>query len=137
MKSRILAAAVVATSALALSATAGLAGSHKKVCTALAAVDPDNDGKLDLSEAQAAAGKVFAKLDPDKDGTLDRKELRGRLSGKEIAAGDPDKDKSIDKSEYLAIVAARFKAADPDGDGTLDCKELHSKAGRALLRLIR
>ncbi|MGA7997969.1 MAG: calcium-binding protein, partial [Bradyrhizobium sp.] len=31
----------------------------------------------------------------------------------------------------------RFNAADPDHDGTLDAKELNSKAGQALLRLLR
>ena len=39
--------------------------------------------------------------------------------------------------EYLAAVGERFKMADPDGDGTLDAKELNSKAGKALLALIK
>jgi Ca2+-binding EF-hand superfamily protein len=34
-------------------------------------------------------------------------------------------------------VAERFKMADPDGDGTLDAKELNSKAGKALIALIK
>lgn len=113
------------------------AKSKEKVCKSLAAIDPDNDGKLDLAEAKKAAGAVFDKLEKDKDGTLDAKELKGRLSAKELAAGDPDKDKTIDKNEYLAIVEARFKAANKDKDDTIECKEMGSAAGQALLRLLK
>jgi len=35
------------------------------------------------------------------------------------------------------VVEKRFKAADPDKDGTLDAKEFNSRAGKALLRLLR
>ena len=43
----------------------------------------------------------------------------------------------LDKNEYMAVVEARFKAANPDNDGTLDAKELRSRAGLALLRLVK
>ena len=99
--------------------------------------DTDNDGTVDLPEAKKAASAVFDRLDRDKDGTLDRRELRGRLSAKELAAADPDKDGTLTKDEYLAVVEQRFKAANPDNDGTLDAKELKSRAGRALVRLLR
>jgi len=99
--------------------------------------DTDNDGTVDLAEAKKAAAALFDQLDRDKDGTLDRRELRGRLTPKEFAAADPDKDGTLTKDEYLAVVEQRFKAADPDNDGTLDAKELRSKAGRALVRLLR
>jgi hypothetical protein len=39
--------------------------------------------------------------------------------------------------EYLAVVEQRFNAANPDKDGTLDDKELRSRAGQALLRLMK
>jgi EF hand len=104
---------------------------------ALAALDPDKDGTVDLAEAKAAATKLFDKLDGDHDGTLDKKELRGRISGKDFTGADPDKDGTIDQKEYLAIVEQRFNAADPDKDGTLDAKELGSKAGKALLQLLQ
>ena len=71
------------------------------------------------------------------DGTLDRRELRGHLSGAELAAADPDKDGTLSKDEYLKVVENRFKAADPDNDGTLDEKQLRSRAGQALLRLLQ
>jgi Ca2+-binding EF-hand superfamily protein len=99
--------------------------------------DTDNDGTVDLAEAKKAASAVFDKLDKDKDGTLDKRELRGRLSAKELAAADPDKDGTLTKDEYLNVVEQRFKAADPDNDGTLDAKELKSSAGRALARLLK
>jgi EF hand len=103
----------------------------------LKSLDPDNDGTVDLNEAKAAAARVFDRLDRDKDGTLDKRELHGRLSANDFAVADPDKDGTLDKSEYMALVEQRFKAADPDNDGTLDAKELRSRAGRALLRLVK
>jgi hypothetical protein len=103
----------------------------------LKALDPDNDGTVDLAEAKAAASKLFDKLDGDRDGTLDKRELRGRLSGKDFTGADPDKDGTLDKNEYLAVVEMRFKAADPDKDGTVDAKELRSKSGKALGRLLQ
>jgi Ca2+-binding EF-hand superfamily protein len=99
--------------------------------------DTDNDGRLDLAEVKKAASALFAKLDPDHDGTLDARELRGRLSAKELAAADPDHDGTLTLDEYLAVVEQRFNAANPDKDGTLDAKELSSPAGRALLRLLK
>ncbi len=80
---------------------------------------------------------MFGKLAPDRDGTLDARELRGRLSAKELAAADPDRDGTLTLDEYLAVVEQRFNAANPDKDGTLDAKELRSPAGRALLRLMK
>ena len=99
--------------------------------------DTDNDGTLDLAEVKKAASALFAKLDRDHDGTLDKRELAGRLSAKELAAADPDHDGTLTEDEYLAVVEQRFNAADPDKDGSLDAKELTTRAGRALLRLLR
>jgi hypothetical protein len=104
--------------------------------SALAKLDPDKDGTVDLAEAKAAAGKLFDRLDRDKDGTLDARELRGRLTKSEFAAANPDKDGTLDKNEYLAVVEARFRAADPDNDGTIDVKEFAMPAGKKLLKLL-
>jgi Ca2+-binding EF-hand superfamily protein len=105
--------------------------------SALAVLDTDHDGTVDLNEAKAAASALFDKLDADHDGTLDHKELKGRISQKDWAAADPDHDGTISKDEYLAFVEVAFKRADPDNDGTIDAKELGSPAGRALLRLLQ
>ena len=99
--------------------------------------DTDNDGTLDLAEVKKAASALFARLDRDHDGTLDKHELAGRLSPKEFAAADPDHDGTLSKDEYLAAVEQRFTAADSDHDGTLDAKEFNTKAGQALLRLLK
>jgi Ca2+-binding EF-hand superfamily protein len=98
--------------------------------------DTDNDGTVDLAEAQKAAA-AFDKLERDHDGTLDKHELTRRLSAAELAAADPDHDGTLSKDEYLAVVAQRFKAADRDNDGTLDARELNTRAGQALLRLLK
>jgi hypothetical protein len=100
-------------------------------------IDTDDDHTIDIEEAKKAASAVFDRLDRDHDGTLDQRELRGRLTAKELNAADPDHDKTLTKDEYLAVVEKRFNAADPDHDRTLDAKELRTKAGRALLRLLR
>ena len=99
--------------------------------------DTDNDGTLDLMETKKAAAAEFAKLDRDHEGTLDARELRGRLSAKDLKAADPDHDGTLTMDEYLAIVAQRFAAANGDNDGTLDGKELARPAGRKLLQLLR
>jgi Ca2+-binding EF-hand superfamily protein len=114
----------------------GACGGSDDSSAALKALDPDNDGTIDLAEAQAAGSKVFAKLNPDGDGTLDAKELSGRLPETGIKAADPDNDGTLDSKEYEALVATKFKAANPDGDGTIDKKELDSPAGQELLKLI-
>jgi len=106
-------------------------------CAELKPIDPDNDGTVDLNEAKNAAAAVFGKLDVDKDGTLTVKELQGRLSRNEFKTADPDKDATLSKDEYLAVVESRFKAADKDGEGTVDCDEIKSKAGKALMRLLK
>jgi Ca2+-binding EF-hand superfamily protein len=100
-------------------------------------LDTDNDGTVDLAEARKAASALFDRLERDHDGTLDQRELAGRLTPKELAAADPDHDGTLTKDEYLAVVEQRFAAADPDHDGTLDAKELETKAGQALLRLLK
>jgi len=125
-----LAAGTLLAGALPVLAKSGLAG-------AVAMFDMDNDGTVDLTEAKKAASALFDRLERDHDGTLDPRELARRLSPKELAAADPDHDGTLTKDEYLAVVEQRFSAADPDHDGTLDTKELNTKAGRALLRLLK
>jgi hypothetical protein len=59
------------------------------------------------------------------------------LSAGELAAADPDHDGTLTVDEYLAVVEQRFNAANPDKDGTLDARELNTRAGQALLRLLK
>ncbi|MCJ2018628.1 EF-hand domain-containing protein [Methylobacterium sp. E-065] len=101
------------------------------------AIDTDNDGTIDLKEAQAAGEATFDKLEKDKDSSLTAKELQGRVSKKDLRTADGDHDGTMDKKEYDALVEQRFKAADTDGDGTLDAKELKKPAGRSLLQLLK
>ncbi len=134
------------TLVLAFAAAASLAGgspvfakllSKSRSSNWVRMFDTDNDGTVDLAEAKKAASALFDKLDRDHEGTLDKRELASRLTAKELAAADPDHDGTLTKDEYLAVVEQRFGAADPDHDGTLDARELNSKAGQALLRLLK
>ena len=93
-------------------------------------------GALPVLAKSGHAGAI-GMFDTDNDGTLDKRELARRLTAKELAAADPDHDGTLTKDEYLAVVEQRFNAADPDHDGTLDAKELSTKAGQALLRLLK
>jgi hypothetical protein len=128
---------LLTTAAAVLAAGHWPASAAPRSANPIAMFDTDNDGTLDLMEAKKAASALFAKLDHDHDGTVDKRELAGRLSAKELASADPDHDGTLTLDEYLAVVEQRFKAADPDSDGTLDAKELSSKAGQALLRLMK
>ena len=47
--------------------------------SALKALDTDNDGTIDLKEAEAGAAKVFKSMDTDNEATVDAKELGNRL----------------------------------------------------------
>jgi hypothetical protein len=130
---------------LALTASAGLGLAAATISSLPAQAGPspiktfdtDNDGTLDLPEVEKAAGAAFDRLETDNDATLDRKEVGSRIPKKEFAAADPDNDDTLTKDEYLALAGKLFKQADKDDDGTLDAKELKSKAGKALLRLMR
>jgi len=115
-----------------------LAAQADPVAAFIKTQDPDNDGTLDLAEVKKAAEAKFDKLEKDKDGTLDMKEVKGLgISAAAFKKANPDKDGTLDKAEYMALVEARFNAANPDKDGHLDAKELKTKAGRALLLLIK
>jgi Ca2+-binding EF-hand superfamily protein len=102
----------------------------------IAQYDTDKDQTLSLDEVKAAASAHFDKLNKDGDSTLETNEVKGVLGPKAFAAADADHDGTISKSEYLALVEKLFKRADVNHDGTLNATELHSKAGRALKRLI-
>ena len=122
---------------LGLAPAATILATPVLAASGVSAFDADNDGTIDLKEAQTAAGTLFDKLERDKDSTVDTKELQGRVSKKDLKAADPDSDGTLDKTEFLALVEARFKAADPNNDGTVDAKELKTPAGKALLRLLK
>jgi Ca2+-binding EF-hand superfamily protein len=124
-----------ATAAFAGGSLPALAASRR--ANPIKMFDANNDGTLDLAEVKKAGSALFAKLDRDHDGTLDKRELAGRLSAKELAAADPDHDGTLTADEYLAVVEQRFNMANPDKDGTLDAEELNTRAGQALLRLLR
>jgi Ca2+-binding EF-hand superfamily protein len=134
-KSAFLSALFVASCAIAVTAPT-FAQTTAPECAKMKALDPDNDGTMDLDEARKAASALFDRLDHDKDGTLDHKELSGRMTAKELQAADRDHDGTIDKREFIKVVEARFKAANPDKDGTIDCGELGTPAGKSLLRVL-
>ncbi len=108
-----------------------------KAGSTLQVLDTDHDGTVDINETKTAAEAAFDRLDRDHDGTLEGRELKGRMTAKELAAEDQNHDGLLTKEEYLDAVQKRFKAADPDSDDTLDAKELNSRPGRALQRLVR
>ena len=101
------------------------------------AFDVNKDGKLELAEVKSAAAARFDELNPDQDDKLDEREAAPVLPGEAFRTADTDKDGTVSKAEYLAYVERMFNAANPDKDGSLDRAELDSKAGQALLHMLR
>jgi Ca2+-binding EF-hand superfamily protein len=134
MKKALLLGAMALAGVIALPTTAALA---KKETGAVAALDTDSDGTVDLNEINKSAQDLFGRLEKDADGTIDFKEMKGRVSKQHFKTADPDNDGTLSKDEFLAMVSSMFKEADPDNDGTLDAKEFASKKGKALLRVTR
>ncbi len=108
------------------------------VADKMKAWDPDKDGTLDMAEANKAAEARFDSLEKDNDGTLDKKEISAaKVDKKTFKKVDPDNDGTISKEEFLSIVKTRFEAADADHDGTVSAAELKTKAGKALVKLLK
>ncbi len=101
------------------------------------AFDVNKNGKLELAEVKSAAAARFDELNPDQDDKLDEREAAPVLPGEAFRAADTDKDGTVSKAEYLAYVEQMFNAANPDKDGSLERAELDSKAGQALMKMLR
>lgn len=127
-------AQALSIAATALFLTGGIALADSSA--AMKALDPDDDGTIDLPEAEAGAKKVWQAINNDGDNTLEADELQGMLDAEGLDKADPDDDDSLDEAEYMALVKEKFEAANPDDDGTIDQKELDSPAGQELLKLI-
>lgn len=123
----------IAATALFLMGSVAAAGD---AAAALKALDSDDDGTIDLQEAEAGAKKVWETINTDDDKTLEADELQGMLDDEGLDMADPDDDGTLDWAEYKALVEKKFKAANPDDDGTIDLKELESPAGQELQKLI-
>lgn len=103
----------------------------------VALADTNRDGLLEQQEVRNAAREVFRAADRGHDGVLDRRELGGLLSARARAEADLDRDETVDEKEYLAIVDQRFRATDTNHNRSLDLGELQTRAGTALLKLLR
>ena len=107
---------LAALMALSLPAMAVVSASASFAASALASLDPDHDGTVDLAEAKTAASALFDKLEKDNDGTLfDDKELHGHIR-KPRRGGSPTRNNDnngVSKDEDLAYVEVLFKKADP------------------------
>lgn len=127
-----LAAAGFAATAVAPVANAG----HHNVCSIIAKVDRNGDGKLNIFEVKRAGKAAFKSLNPDGDFTLEPAEAAKRIGPKTFDKYNKIKRKGLDKIEWTRLVKARFKKANPDGDRTIECDELKTKAGSRLLAVI-
>lgn len=101
-------------------------------CGPLKAVDPDNDGKLELAEAKKAASEAWKKVSAAKNKAED---FEARLGSKELAEGTGGT--GIMEKEYVEIATTMFRGADADKDGSVDCKELEADIGQSLLKLLK
>ncbi len=101
------------------------------------AFDVNKNGKLELAEVKSAAAARFDELNPDQDDSLDEREAAAVLPGESFRQADANKDGKVSKAEYLAYVEQMFDRANPDKDGALERAELESKAGQALMHMLR
>jgi Ca2+-binding EF-hand superfamily protein len=111
-------------------------------------MDADSDGRISLSEMQAASAARFARLDVNRDGQLtreerragrqiDRSERQGRRAGREAAAftrRDADRDGAITETE-APRAWERLARFDANRDARLTVEEI--RAGREALRAER
>jgi len=100
--------------------------------------DTDNDGTIDLAEAKkAASGIVSTSWNVIMMARSTNESWARRLTPKELAAADPDHDGTLTKGRIPCGGRATLQCRRSDHDGTLDAKELNTKAGQALLRLLK
>lgn len=101
-------------------------------------VDKDDDGTIELAEAQQASAKHFARLDANHDGTISKKEAEVDHVGDEaFAAADTDHDGTVDKAEFAKVMEKVFQAADTNHDGKVTVEELKTPTGDTLLGMMQ
>jgi Ca2+-binding EF-hand superfamily protein len=123
--------------ALLLGSTAALAGPddhHRgRPGNLFARLDQNGDGKIERTEARAAASKYFVEADQNGDGSLTRDEQMGghaqpaheqRVAG-HFARMDANSDGKVDLTE-TRMPADAFARSDTNHDGTLTKAELEA-----------
>ena len=91
--------------------------------------DTNQDGKVTLDEALAAAKARFDKRDTNKDGALTKDEI-GKRAQWIFEKADTNKDGKITAAERDAGVRAMFAAKDTNKDGTLTKDEFKRGHGK-------
>lgn len=127
------AAVVAGALASAVLAPAAAATSGK---AALAQLNKDGDGTLEIVEVIDLGTKLFKVINTDGDTTLEADETKGRLSPEDWALVNKDGDQTLELDEWLMVVRARFNAADANKDGKLTEAELDAEPGQKLLLLL-
>jgi hypothetical protein len=119
-----------------LAPAAADAAGRKAAPPALAQLDADHSGTVNLDEVKKAADARFDALDTDHDGKLETKELNGLVSPRAFKKVDTDNDGTLDKAEFESIATYHFQKADKAQNGKLDVTEMKSYQGKALAKLL-
>lgn len=112
---------LAATLALALFAAPVLAQAPEGIPEgALAIVDTNGDGVIDAAEIDAFAATILAAMDANEDGKVEKSEALVVLSEEQVAKVDVDADGVITLEELQPVIRADFAAADIDGNGKIE-----------------
>jgi hypothetical protein len=107
----------------ALTTIGGVALAHGGGRGGFGKADTNNDGKVTLAEAVAAAKTRFDRKDANKDGTLSGDEIRGRMRWM-VEKADTNKDGKVSAAEHEANVRKHFTERDANKDGALTRDEM-------------
>jgi hypothetical protein len=108
------------SAALALCLSAGAVAAQELPAATLTIIDSSGDGILTSDEIDALVAILPAAMDTNEDGKVDAAEAAAVLTADQIAAIDTDADGVLSPDELAAVIRADLAAADVDGNGLID-----------------
>lgn len=83
-------------------------------------LDDNGDDAISPNEIDGFIPRIHAAMDTNEDGRLDASEAAVALTPEQIAAVDTNGDGVLSRDELGTVIRADFAAADRDGNGLID-----------------